>query len=171
MKIVRLTEEKITELVKDTIYNLYGKLPLMEYAIERKKFVEDARHLAWQIVENLCLIHYRTLTEDETLKNHWKQEAYAHIENIMRDTLKGGNSYEGRKKAVIQGFEEAEVFDENSTPYLTSIKHKFKKEQINQDSPIVMECMKYVARVAMPTIVELIARIDYDGLDSFLDSI
>ena len=74
MKKIRLTSNDLRDIVYETIYRVYSKLPLNEYFVNRSKFVDNVWHLSYQIVENWCLIHYCTLTGRVQTKEHWKKE-------------------------------------------------------------------------------------------------
>jgi len=168
---IRLSESKLKEIVKETVCNIIEKIPLYEYAVARRKYVDTVFALSRQIVENLCLIRYRTLTNDDTLKANLKQEAYAHIENLVDTDIKGCDSDEGRRRATIKGFDEASVFTKESRLYTKRVYDKFAKEQINPMSNEAQEAIEYVATDAMPRLVEIIATGAYQDIRDFLDTI
>ena len=64
-----------------------------------------------QILENWCLIHYCTLNGREETKTHWKNELWAHLDNIASKHIKGKDSGDTKRKAIIEAFEIEDLTD------------------------------------------------------------
>lgn len=130
-KYIRLTEEQLNEIVKKAVEKHVSML--MEYAIPRSKFIDNVWHLARQIIENWCLVHYCTLTNRTMTKEHWAKELRTHMTNIALTPIKGNNSADARKKAIKEGFNVMELF--NGTEVINNvIFQKFTDENIDVSS-------------------------------------
>lgn len=164
-KIIHLTERQLSKV----LHLKENKEILLEYLITRSDFVEGAKNLVQQIIENWCLIRYCTLTNWNRPKTHWKTELKAHISNIGRGNIKGKNSIEIRTKAIAQGFEEGGV-TEDAGVILKKISDKFSKEGIDVKSPIVSQVASDCAS-QYGTIISAIAEYQTINLNLYVDSI
>lgn len=104
--IYNISETEIKRIVKDVVREALNEV-LQKYAINEmamslsdyKKRVEA--HMQ-QILENWCLVRYVTLTDDKLqLKNHWKRELAAHINQIAQIKLKNGNDISTKQNAIF----------------------------------------------------------------------
>lgn len=138
-KYIRLTEEQLNQIVKNAVEKHVSML--MEYAIPRSKFVDDVWHLARQIIENWCLVHYCTLTNRTMTKEHWAKELRTHMTNIALTPIKGNNSADTRKKAIKEGLNVIELF---KGPEIINnvIYQKFTDENINVKSKEYMQTIE-----------------------------
>lgn len=158
-KYIRLTEQELTKLISEEV-NKRLQL-IMEYAIPRAKYIDNVSNLTYQIIENWCLVHYCTLVGQTELKDHWKSELYAHIDNLGKDTIKGSKNVETKFKATIEGFQEKDAFD-GPERILKIIQHKFSSEGINLKSDAVMQVVEDFSN-EVENIVHIIA--DYFNVD------
>ena len=97
---------------------------VMEQAVTRSNFKNNARGQIDNLIENWCIIKWARQTGDEKYVrciNHWKQELRASMNNVSKYELKSGNI-----RSVIN-----DVFDEKMGDW-----HKNRRE-----------AMRYVTRV------------------------
>ena len=147
---IRLTENDLKHRILDSIYNIVKNTKLFEYLSHRDEFIDDVFALHRQIIENWCLIHYCTLTKRTETKEHWKDELYAHIDNIVFDGIKSNNSPKSRLKAIVQAFDRADLYKDETVIY-NKIQRKFKKEGIKLDDVfniVVTDCFNSISDIA-----------------------
>lgn len=166
-KYIRLTESELREVVKKEVNKQLSII--LEYAIPRAKFIENAYNLSNQIIENWCLIHYCTLTGRTDTKEHWKDELYAHMENVTRKVIKKNNSYEVRLKAITEGFEWEDLL---SGPDRISmlILRKFKKENIDTSSKEYLQCIEDCFN-SVNTIIDIMAKFNPSLIYEYIKTI
>ena len=101
---MKLNESNIYELrhiISSIIREELQRYVLTEMAMSIKDYKARVESLMQQILENWCLVRYCTLTgEKDELKNHWKYELKAHINNIASIKLKNGNSLTSKQNAL-----------------------------------------------------------------------
>jgi hypothetical protein len=138
-KYIRLTEEHLNKIVKEAVERQLGIM--LEYAIPRKDFVDNATNHLGQVLENWCLVHYCTLCGRTETKDHWKNELLTHMMNIGSHTLKNNDSYDSRVKAIYEGFEKKDI---PSTPERIRklIAAKLIVEKINTKDPAVIKSVE-----------------------------
>lgn len=150
MRKIKLTEQDLLSVIKESVYQVFKDNVLLEYAVSRKEFVRNVYNLSYQIIENWCLIHYCTLTKRTETKEHWKDELYAHIDNIVFDGIKSNNSPKSRLKAIIQAFDRADLYKDETVIY-NKVQRKFKKEGIKLDDVfniVVTDCFNSINDIA-----------------------
>ena len=159
-KYIRLTEEQLNKIVHDAVEKRLSIL--MEYAIPRSKFVENAFNMSSQIIENWCLVHYCTLTGRTTTKDHWKRELNTHMVNASKQHIKKNNSYDIRLKAIEEGFEWNDIPTTPDRVYELVI-NKFIDEGIvtteayDKPDESVMKCAED-CHTNIPIVISLIAQ-------------
>ena len=164
MKLIKISENDIKNIVYEVVNRIYSKLPLNEYFVHRSKFVDNVWHLSYQIMENWCLIKVDTLNGCTSIdREHWKGELFAHLNNIGRDGIKGNNSVKARKKAVIEGFDMADLFGGQEV-ITKKLRNKFIAENINVNDEISQEAIRLFCN-DINNIVDVIS--DYDNADVF----
>ena len=137
MNIISLTIEDLHDIIRESVYRLYTKLPLYEYAIHRSEFIYKVSNLLPQIIENWCLIRYCTLVGRKNTKKHWKDELIAHMLNVGGLDIKGNNKSEKRLKAIYDGFKLRDLVNDCSDRIFLYIENKFEREKINLNDDIV----------------------------------
>lgn len=134
MKLIRLTEGDLHDIVRECVYKIYSSLPLYEYAYNRSKFIESVDALMPQIIQNWCLIRYCRITKsDDKTINHWKSELTAHLKNLCVMQLKGGNKPSKRLKAVKEAFGLMDYFNRPEVIKMLC-EDKFIEEGINPNT-------------------------------------
>ena len=129
-----LSENELISLIKETIKEVLReempKILLTEMAMSLSEYKKRVENLIQQILENWCLIRYSTITGDKTeLKNHWKIELLAHINNIASLKLKNGNSLDTKINTLFSLWNKYDL-DTDESAVSQRIFAKFKKEQI-----------------------------------------
>lgn len=166
-KYIRLSESELTSLIKEEVQKELRMI--MEHYIPRSKFVEKSADLCRQIIENWCLVHYCTLTGTETNKEHWKDELYAHMDNIGQSTIKGSKDYDMRVKAITEGFGWNDAFN-GKEKILQFISKKFQKEGFNPKSAVVGQVAEDCSN-DMKNIVHYIANYYNEDIDEYIQKI
>lgn len=166
-KYIRLTEEQLNKIVKDSVEKQLALI--MEYAEPRKRFVECAYNLSFQIAENWCLVRYCTLIGREQTKTHWKNELFAHMVNIASMKLKGNNSTESRQKAFAEAWDRADFSNDAMSIYGRTV-GKFVKENIDiKDENVIISCRD--CHESSDTIVSLLANGNFDAIHDYIETI
>lgn len=137
-KYIRLTEEELKGIIKEEVGKQLSLI--MEYALPRSKFIDNAFNLSQQIIENWCLVHYCTITNRTDTKKHWKDELFAHMDNVSKNTIKKNNSFENRKKAFIEAFDYNDLFTSPERIVRLTLR-KFMKEEIDTKSEEYTKCV------------------------------
>lgn len=137
-KYIRLTEEELKGIIKEEVGKQLSLI--MEYALPRSKFIDNAFNLSQQIIENWCLVHYCTITNRTDTKKHWKNELFAHMDNVSKNTIKKNNSLENRKKAFIEAFDYNDLFTSPERIVRLTLR-KFMKEEIDTKSEEYAKCV------------------------------
>ena len=137
-KYIRLTEDELKRVVKEEVRKELSLI--MEYALPRAKFIDNAFNLSQQIIENWCLVHYCTITNRTDTKKHWKNELFAHMDNVSKNTIKKNNSLENRKKAFIEAFDYNDLFTSPERIVRLTLR-KFIKEEIDTKSEEYTKCV------------------------------
>lgn len=135
MRKIKLTEQDLLSVIKESVYQVFKDNVLLEYAVSRKEFVRNVYNLSYQIIENWCLIHYCTLTKRTETKEHWKRELRGHMQNIMRDTISANNSQKTKLKAIKEGFNKVDLYN-GAERILNIIIFKFEDEKIKIDKTV-----------------------------------
>ena len=92
---------ELKQIVSSIVREELQKYVITEMAMSLKDYKNRVEALMQQILENWCLIRYCTLTGDkQDLKNHWKIELRAHINNIASIKLKNGDSSVSKQNAL-----------------------------------------------------------------------
>ena len=137
-----MEETRMRELIREII----------EMPYPRGKYKDKVDAELPQVFINYCLVRYRTLTNTEPYKKHWK----------------GDDSIESRRKI----FNEILLENDYNMPQFMSLTvcNKFIEEQINIKSEeyeqAVIDCIK-----SIPDIFELILNRNIDDVKSYVDSI
>lgn len=150
MKIVRLTEGDLKDIVGGVLSKIYRKMPLYEYAMKRDFFVDHIGNLLPQIFENWCLVRYCSTVGRTYLKEHWRNELKGYLDTIFDMELKGNNSPIGRIKCVKEAFDDRDWYKNGKI--LKRISNKFSKERIDINSKevasVVEECYNSLDEMA-----------------------
>lgn len=166
-KYIRLTENELKEIVKNEVKRQLSII--MEYAIPRSKFIENAYNLSQQIIENWCLIHYCTIIERTETKEHWKTELYAHMNNVSRSIIKANNSYETRLKALKEAFDWNDLYDSEER-VSRIISGKFKIEKIPTNTSEYLKCVNDCFN-SIDAIVDVMAKFDPSLIEDYIETI
>lgn len=148
-KVITITESELKALVKEEVKKQLSML--MEYAIPRRKFVDNAYNLSSQIIENWCLIRYSSIIGRKETKEHWKQELFAHMDNVSKALIKKNNSYETRLKAIQEGFEMNDLYSGvERIKRLTFAKFKIERIDINTNEYLqcIEDCFQSIDEIA-----------------------
>lgn len=166
-KYIRLSESELKEIVKNEVTKQLSMI--LEYAIPRSKFIENAYNLSSQIIENWCLVHYCTIVGRTETKTHWRDELYSHMDNVSRDTIKSNNSYEVRAKALTEAFEWNDLFS-GSDRIIRLTSRKFNKENINIESKEYFQCMEDCFN-SIGDIIDVMAKFDPLEIEKYIETI
>lgn len=148
-KYIRLTEDELKQIIKEVVDNKISLI--MEYAEPRKEFIKRVIGLGKQIIQNWCLIHCCTVTNEDVnrCKNHWKEELSSAIENIADISIKGNDSFETRKKAIVEAFNELDL-NQGISKIEKYTRIKFQKEGIsNKDIKlqVINDCFNNLGNI------------------------
>lgn len=128
---INLTEHELKHMISSIIREELQRYVISEMAMSIKDYKYRVESLMQQILENWCLIRYCSITgEKQELKNHWKYELKAHINNIASIKLKNGNSYLSKQNALYALWN-AYDWDTDETCISRRLYAKFEKENIN----------------------------------------
>ena len=166
-KYVRLTEDELKKLIKEEVNKQLTLI--VEYALPRSKFIDNAFNLSQQIIENWCLVHYCTITKRLETKEHWKNELYAHMDNVSKNTIKKNNSLENRKKAFIEAFDYNDLFTTPDRVVRLTLR-KFIKENIDVKSEEYNKCVNDCFN-SINTIIDILSRGDVYEIGEYINSI
>lgn len=166
-KYIRLTEEELKRIIKEEVGRELSLI--MEYALPRSKFIDNAFNLSQQIIENWCLVHYCTIIGRTNTKEHWKSELYAHMDNVSKNTIKKNNSLENRKKAFVEAFDYNDLF---TTPdrIIRLTLRKFIKEHIDTKSEEYIKCVNDCFN-SVNDIIDVLADGDVYKIGEYIESI
>lgn len=127
-KIRKVVRSEITEALKKKNAKL-----LLEYSYRRKEYKDRFDALIPQILTNWCLVRHCSLTgKNENLKHHWQTELLAHMLSLSAISLKGNNSAEARRKAIMEVLDDQDVQIPNTLDLIVS--GKFFSEDIQTDT-------------------------------------
>lgn len=166
-KYIRVTESQLQEIVKNEVNKQLSVL--LEYAIPRSKFVENAYNMSDQIIENWCLAHYCTITGRSQLKEHWKGELYVHMNNVSKKVIKANNTYDIRLKAITEGFDWNNLFD-GAERINRLICVKFKTEGIDMTTKEYEQCVGDCFN-SLQEIIDVMARFDPLSIEEYIGKI
>lgn len=168
-KYIRLTEAELTKLITEEVNKKLQML--MEYAIPRDKFIENAFAKSDQIIENWCLVHFCSITKTNVNNcyNHWKSELSTAMDNVWRKTIKNHKDYDTRYKAIVEAFEWNDLF-EGSERIIVLTKNKFKKEDIDiKSTEYVQTCNDCFN--AIKDMIDIMADYGNDRIEDYVNSI
>lgn len=103
---------------------------LTEMATSLSDFIKHVDSLAFQIIENWCLVKLcdDNIDNDARInRNHWASELKAHLKSISRKTVKSGKKIKAIKHVMIENLE----FD-NPIEVADAIRFKFNKEGLQK---------------------------------------
>ena len=164
-------ETRMRELIRETVERVLTEKKrgiIVEMPYPRGKYKDKVDAELPQVFINYCLVRYRTLTNTESYKKHWKGEMRGHMYAISKYTLKGNDSIESRRKIFNEILSEN---DYNMPQFMSlTVCNKFIEEQINIKSEeyeqAVIDCIK-----SIPDISKLILNRNIDDIKSYVDSI
>ena len=143
---IHLTENSFKNLISTCVYKALNETFLMEYLVHRHNFTELVWNLSPQIVENWCLVHYCTLVGRIETKEHWKKELYSYLKRISTNGIKANNSPKSSSKAIVEGFEMADLYNGTET-IIMLITDKFEEENIPIDNNIRQVAQDFVDNI------------------------
>lgn len=167
-KYIRLTETELHALIREEVKKL---IPLiMEYAVPRKKFVDDVFNLLGQICQNWCLIRFVTLSKIQNdCVAHWKTELIAHMSSIANEGIKSGNNPTSRLKAILEAFDWAD-FDDSTKAIEHCIAQKFEKEGLpTNGEPFTTVLFDFKHEVEM--LAKLMANKDVENIKEYVSTL
>ena len=164
---MEITNDRIKDIVYESIYKMLNETKLFEYLIHREKYVDICHDLSYQIFENWCLIRYCTITNRELTKEHWKSELYVYLSKISRNGMKSNNTISSREKAIRQGFDMGDLFNITDSLY-KSVKKKFLKENININDNLLSNILSDFSN----SIIEIVHILSINGdIDEYIETI
>lgn len=166
-KYIRLTEEELKGIIKEEVGKQLSLV--MEYALPRSKFIDNAFNLSQQIIENWCLVHYCTVTNRTDTKKHWKDELFAHMDNVSKNTIKKNNSLENRKKAFTEAFDYNDLFTSSDRIVRLTLR-KFMNEGIDTKSEEYLKCVNDCFN-SINDIIDVLSDGDVYKIGEYIDSI
>lgn len=98
-----VTEDELRKVVRESLIELFEREKsgiLTEMSLKRKIYKSRVDSLIPQVLENWCLVHYCTLTGDNSTKEHWKRELRGHIITLFRFAIKGNDSVMSREHVI-----------------------------------------------------------------------
>ena len=152
MKIIRLSKNELTDIVRECVYRIYSKLPLYEYAHSRSAFIDRVDYVMPQIIVHWCLIRCARKTNKNLDNiNHWKEEINGFLSSIGNLQLKGSNKVSKRLKAIYEAFGLMDYF--NRPQVIKDLCNvKFGKEGFdvasNEAKETFKECFKSLEDIA-----------------------
>ena len=168
-KYIRLTEQELQRLIMQEVER---KIPLLlEYAIPRQEFIENAAHLIPQICENWCLIRYSRLVNDNNENiNHWKSELSAHMRNISSTKIKKNNAVPSRVKCIKEAFNWYD-FDTSATQIYEWTNDKFRNEGYPSDykEPLITVCFDF--KHAVDILTELMSNSNDGDITRYIETL
>ena len=163
-----LTEEKLREIIRDTITKIIETPMLCEMSFPRKTYKEKVRGLSIQLLENWCLVRYCTIVGQTIYKKHWSDELQTHMLTISRWSLKQNDNIQARKKVFDEIWMEE---DYNDPQFLTMVvANKFMQEGISIKSDNFIQC---IADCINDTnnMIEVILQRNIDEIVSYISKI
>lgn len=168
-----LTPEERKQLVEEVTASavkiLKEELLVEFYALERNAFIDKAYALLAPMMIHWCLIRYARLSAQTEYIDHWKSELITFMTDMANLTMKGGNQYHKRIKAYKSAWSCAD-YDTNPSSVLFRCRKKFKDENIDFNSPITLQATTGFVEET-PTIIELLAKRDFEEMQSYIESL
>lgn len=123
-------------VISNVVREELQKYVITEMAMSLKDYKNRVESLMQQILENWCLVRYCTLTNDkQEMKNHWKMELRAHINNIASIKLKNGNSPTAKQNALYSLWNMYD-WDTDESCISRRLYVKFEEEEISTNNTI-----------------------------------
>lgn len=143
------------------------KTHLYEMAYNRSRYIDEVDNLLKQLIENWCLIRYCTISgEKQELKNHWKQELKAHIDNLAKMSVKVDKTKTTRFALIDQ------PESKNVDWIIQVISMKFDEENIDVNLSDVEEAATDLVEYGLDELVEIIcAKYNYNNIKDYVNSI
>ena len=159
----------INEIVDKVVREKVCEILMLEYAIDRKAFINRVWNLSPMLISHWCLIRYNRLTDREEYIDHWKNEVFGWMEAIQLLKLKGKNDVESRQKALSQAFNDIE-YTTNPKVVKGAIRRKFHDEQIDINLPIIDEIIcGFMSDI--PQLINLMANDDVQPMREYINSL
>lgn len=145
---------------------MYGLL--IEMSLPQNIYKDRINSILPQVFINWCLIRYCSISGQEQLKKHWKDELRGHLYSLSRLSIKKNDSETTRKKVFLEVLREND-FDDPQFMTLT-ICNKFIEEKINIHSTefedAVLNCIK-----SIEDIFNLILSRNIDEINNYVEMI
>lgn len=166
-----MEEHKIREIIKNSVKKVLDEKKqgiIVEMSYPRGTYKDKVDSVLPQIFINWCLVRYRTITNTEPYKKHWKGKTRGHMYTAARYTLKGNDSIETRRKV----FNELLLDNDYNLPQTMNlvICNKFIEEQIDIESKeyeqVIIDCINNIQNI-----FELILNRNVQNINSYVNSI
>lgn len=163
----KIIRKAIRESVKKVLEEKKKGL-LLEMPYPRSTYKSKVDSELPQIFINWCLVRYRTITNTEPYKKHWKGKTRGHMFNAARYTLKGNDSIETRRKVFNELLNEND-YSQPQTMNLV-ICNKFIEEQIDIETDeyeqVIIDCINSIQKI-----FELILKRNIQEITSYIETI
>ena len=159
----------INEIVDKVVREKVCEILMLEYAIDRKAFINRVWNLSPMLISHWCLIRYNRLTDREEYIDHWKNEVFGWMEYISVMKLKRNNDVESRQKALLQAWDDLDYIS-NPEAIKAAIYRKFGNEEIDMRTPLIDEVANaFIAD--SHTIIALISKGDVGEMREYINSL
>lgn len=166
-----MEETRMREIIRESVKKVLEEKKkglITEMPYPRGVYKDKINSILPQIFTNWCLVKYRTITNTEPYKKHWKAELRGFMCTAARYTLKGNDSVETRQKV----FNEILIENDYNLPQTMNlvICNKFIEEQISIESEqyeqVIIDCINSIGNILsrilnrdVPSIIEYIETI------------
>ena len=135
---------------------------LQEMAIPRKEYINKIENLSPQILENWCLLHYTTITNQTQYHIHWRDGLRGVLLTASRFKMKGNNDVAHRTKAITDVFVDRNEYTDLNILKMT-VMNKFMIEKIDISSDTFNQVLQDCAQ-DMTKIIDVIANGDSQAI-------
>lgn len=163
--------DSVEQIIKETVREVLEarkKGIIFEMPVPRNVYKERIDSEFPQVLINWSLVRYRTITNNEPYKKHWKGKTRGHMYALANLVLKGGDNISKRKKVFNEIVYENDY--DNPKHIALTICNKFIEEQIDINSQefyhVVNDCLK-----AIPEIISLILGRDINAINQYVETI
>ena len=166
-----MEETKIREIIRESVRKVLNEKKkglIIEMPYPRGTYKDKIDSELPQIFINWCLVRYRTITNTEPYKKHWKGKTRGHIYTAARYSLKGNDSIETRRKIFNELLSEND-YNLPQTMNLV-ICNKFIEEQIDLESEeyeqVIIDCINNIQNI-----FELILNRNVKDINAYVETI
>ena len=146
---------------------LFSNIPILnEMSISRKLYIGRVSGLAPTLISHWGLVYYSRHMKKHSLEEHWLDEIYNYIEQILSLHIKKNQSH---FNALKESFFDELDYDKTER-IAKSIFFKFRVERINiseNELTIIVESIKE----KLPDLIQYIANHDSEKIIGFVDNI